>query len=48
MVGKDIFVTVFTEDGLVPAYRDQTANKVLSDCSPKGTGYSCLGIYLRK
>ena len=48
MVGKDIFVTVFTEDGLVPAYRDQTANKVLADCSKKGTGYSCLGIYLRK
>ena len=48
MVGKDIFVTVFTEDGLVPAYRDQTANKILSDCSKKGTGYSCLRIYLRK
>lgn len=48
VVGKDIFVSVFTEDGLVPAYRDQTANKVLSDCSKKGTGYSCLRIYLRK
>lgn len=47
-IGKDIFITVFTEDGLVPAYRDMSANKVLSDCSSKGTGYSCLRIYLKK
>ena len=48
VVGKDIFVAIFTEDGLVPAYRDQTANKVLSDCSPKGTGTSCLRIFMKK
>ena len=48
MLGKDIFVAVFTEDGLVPAYRDQTANKVMDDCSEKGFGNSCLKVYLRK
>ena len=48
VVGKDIFVAVYTEDGLVPAYRDQTANKILSDCSNKGTGTSCLRIYMKK
>ena len=48
MLGKDIFVAVFTEDGLVPAYRDQTANKVMDDCSEKGFGNSCLKVYLGK
>ena len=48
MLGKDIFVTVFIEDGLTPAYRDQTANNVMNDCSEKGYGNSCLKLYLAK
>lgn len=48
MVGRDIFVTVFTDDGLVPAYRDRTPAKIKADCSSSGTGYSCLRRYLGK
>lgn len=47
-MGRDIFVTVFTEDGLVPAYRDKTTEQIDADCKSTGTGYSCLRKYLVK
>lgn len=46
--GKDIFVTVFTEDGLVPAGRDRSKQQIDSNCSSSGTGYFCLNKYLKK
>jgi len=45
-IGKDIFVTVFTEDGLVPAYKNGTSVQIDSDCSKSGTGISCIQKYL--
>ncbi len=47
-VGKDIFAAVFTEDGIVPAYKDQTSAQIEADCSNSGTGYSCIQKYLVK
>lgn len=47
-IGKDIFVTVFTPDGIVPAYKDKTQAQINADCSNSGTGYSCINKYLRK
>ena len=40
-VGRDIYVAVYKNGTLVPAYSD-FPEKVNSDCSQKGTGYSCL------
>ena len=47
-IGKDIFVTVFTENGFVPAYKDKTKAQIDNDCSSSGTGYSCIQKYLNK
>lgn len=47
-VGKDVFITVFTEDGYVPAYRNATKEEIEKDCSPTGQGFSCLMKYLSK
>ena len=47
-MGKDIFVTVFTENGLVPAWSDRTQAQRNLDCSSSGTGYSCINKYLTK
>ena len=46
--GKDIFVTVFTEDGFVPAYKGKTKAQIDNDCSKYGTGTSCIQKYLNK
>ena len=46
--GKDVFVTVFTEGGIVPAYKNKTKEQADKDCSKKGTGYSCIMKYLRQ
>ena len=46
-VGKDIFATVFTEEGLVPAYRDKTTAQINHDCSSNGTGTACIQKYLK-
>ena len=46
-IGKDIFVTVFTENGLVPAYKDKTAAQTDAECSKSGRGYSCIQKYLK-
>ncbi|MBQ9245691.1 prepilin-type N-terminal cleavage/methylation domain-containing protein [bacterium] len=45
--GRDIFATVFTENGLVPAYSSRTAAQINSNCSPSGNGYSCIQKYLQ-
>jgi prepilin-type N-terminal cleavage/methylation domain-containing protein len=47
-IGKDIFATVFTENGFVPAYKDKTKAQIDADCSSSGTGFSCIQKYLNK
>lgn len=47
-IGKDIFVTVFAENGFAPAFRDKTSAQIESDCSKSGKGVSCIMKYLRK
>jgi type II secretory pathway pseudopilin PulG len=47
-IGKDIFVTVFTENGFVPAYKDRTEAQIDANCSSSGTGYSCIQKYLKE
>ena len=47
-IGKDIFVTVFTPNGVVPAYQNKTSSQIKSDCSNSGTGYSCIQKYLKQ
>ncbi len=44
-IGKDIFVAVFTDNGLKPAY-SEALDEVETECSSKGRGYSCLIKYL--
>ena len=46
VVGKDIFLTVFTEDGLVPAFKHRTTAEINSNCA--STGRSCIMKYLTK
>lgn len=46
-VGKDIYVAVIGKDGLVPAYIDNSVSEIENDCSPTGTGVSCLIKYLK-
>lgn len=45
--GKDIYVAVFTEDGLVVPYRDRTLYDIDKDCSASGLGFSCINKYLK-
>ncbi len=47
-IGKDIFAAVFTEEGIVPAYKSRSASQINSNCSSSGTGYSCIQKYLVK
>lgn len=46
VVGRDIFVAVFTDDGFVPAYKNKTGAQIDADCSNSGTGISCINKYL--
>lgn len=46
-IGKDIFVAVYTDSGLVPAYKDATKAQIDSDCSKTGRGASCIQKYLK-
>lgn len=46
VLGKDIFVAVFSENGVMPAYRDKSLAEKEKDCSKKGQGYSCLNDVL--
>ena len=48
IMGKDVFVSVFTDKGYVPAYRDATKEQIEQDCSTSGQGFSCLMKYLKK
>lgn len=48
VVGRDIFVFVFTKNGFVPAYKDRTKAQIESDCSKTGMGVSCINKYLYK
>ena len=47
-IGKDIFVSVFTPNGVAAAYKDKTSAQIKSDCSKSGTGYACIQKYLRQ
>ena len=47
VVGKDIFITVFTEEGFVPAFRHSTKAKVDKECSKNERGRSCIMKYLK-
>ena len=47
-LGKDVFITVFTDKGYVPAYKNATKDQIEKDCSPSGQGFSCLMKYLSK
>ena len=47
VLGKDIYVVVFSENGVMPAWKDKTAAERNKDCSNKGQGYSCLNNVLR-
>ena len=48
IMGRDVFVSVFTDKGYVPAYKDATKEQIEQDCSPSGQGFSCLMKYLKK
>ncbi len=45
VLGKDVFVYVFSERGLLPAGRDKTDTEIESEC--KSTGYFCFEKYIR-
>lgn len=45
VLGKDVFVYVFSERGLLPAGRDKTDTEIESEC--KSTGYFCFEKYVR-
>ncbi len=47
-IGKDIFTVVFTEDGIIPAYKNETSTIINTNCSSSGTGFSCIQKYLTK
>ncbi|MCD7879246.1 MAG: type II secretion system GspH family protein [Candidatus Gastranaerophilales bacterium] len=47
-IGKDIFAAVFTEEGIVPAYKSRSASQINSDCSSSGSGYTFIQKYLVK
>jgi prepilin-type N-terminal cleavage/methylation domain-containing protein len=47
-LGKDVFISVFTNDGYVPAYKNATKAQIDEDCSSSGQGISCLMKYLAK
>ena len=47
-IGRDIFAMVYTDEGLVPAYKDATKTEIENNCKKGGTGQSCLIKYLAK
>jgi len=48
VVGEDVFVAIFANDvGVKPAYIDKTQSEREQDCSPTGTGASCILKYLQ-
>ncbi len=47
-LGKDIFATVFTEDGLVPAGRALKQTSIKQACSDPKSGLHCIMQYLEK
>lgn len=48
VMGKDIFMSVFTENGFIPAYTNATKTQIDQDCTSSGQGFSCLIKYLSK
>ena len=46
VLGKDIYVVVFSEHGVMPAWKDKTHAERAKDCSSQGQGYSCLNNVL--
>lgn len=46
VLGKDIYVVVFSENGVFPAWKDKSESERAKDCSQKGQGYSCLNKVL--
>lgn len=47
IIGKDIYVFVFSDKGFVPAGHDRTDSQVNSDCSKTGTGQFCFEKIIR-
>ncbi len=47
-IGKDIFITAYSSSvgGLVPAFKDKSAEDINDDCSSYGRGVSCIMKYL--
>lgn len=45
-MGKDTFLSVWTEEGFVPAYRNKTKSQIDANCKTSSTGYSCINKYL--
>ena len=41
VIGKDIYIMAWTENGLVPAGADKTSQEVRNNCL-QGNGYWCL------
>ena len=55
VLGKDIFVAVYENGGLVPAYVSRTSEQAEAECSSKhpgpggaGNGYACLKVIMDK
>ena len=46
--GKDIFVAIFDEDGLVMPFKDREKSEMEIECSSSGRGYSCINKYMQK
>ena len=46
-IGKDIFIYVFAENGLVPAGNDMTREEIDENCSASGNGYFCAAKIMR-
>ena len=48
ILGEDVFVVIFANNvGVKPAYIDKTQSEREQDCSPTGTGASCILKYLQ-
>lgn len=47
VMGRDVFISVFTDEGYVPAYKHATQEQIKQDCSASGQGFSCLVKYLK-
>lgn len=47
-LGKDIFATVFTENGIVPSGKNLTKAQIKSACTSPASGLHCIMKYLNK